>query len=93
MISVKIKKEITLKMRTADVCEECMKMIEHRDVPPHYLNQIFSIIDGIRSNLMFRKRVGVVFKDSRIKADLEAKKIHLIDFGNLAVKLNPKEIA
>lgn len=86
------KKEITLKMRTADVCEECMKIIEHRDVPPHYLNQIFSIIDGIRSNLMFRKRVGVVFKDSRIKADLEAKKIHLIDFGNLAVKLNPKEI-
>lgn len=87
------KKEITLKMRTADVCEECMQLIGHRDLPPHYLNQLFSIIDGIRSNLMFRKRVGVVFKDSRIKPDLDSKKIYFIDFGNLAVRLNPKEIS
>ncbi len=87
------KKEITLKMRTADVCEECMNLISERDLPPHYLNQLFSIFDGIRSNLMFRKRAGVVFKDSRIKPDLESKKIYFIDFGNLAVRLNPKEIS
>jgi hypothetical protein len=87
------KKEIILKMRTADVCEECLKLIERRDLPPHYLNQLFNIIDGIRSNLMFRKRVGVVFKDSRIRIDFQAKKIYLIDFGNLAVRLYPKEIS
>ncbi len=87
------KKDITFKMRTADVCDECMKEIEERDIPPHYLNQLFSIFDGIRSNLMFRKRAGVVFKDSRIKFEIETKKIYLVDFGNLDVRLNPKEMS
>ncbi len=89
----KKKNEITIKMRTADVCEECMKQLKNRDVPPHYLNQLFSVMDGIRSNLMFRKRSSIINKDSRIKIDLEAKKVFLIDFGNLDVRLNPKELA
>jgi len=89
----KKKNEITIKMRTADVCEECMKQLKDRDVPPHYLNQLFSVMDGIRSNLMFRKRSRIINKDSRIKIDLEARKVFLIDFGNLDVRLNPKELA
>ena len=89
----KKKNEITIKMRTADVCEECMKQLKNRDVPPHYLNQLFSVMDGIRSNLMFRKRSRIINKDSRKKIDLEAKKVFLIDFGNLDVRLNPKELA
>ena len=88
----KKKNEITIKMRTADVCEECMKQLKNRDVPPHYLNQLFSVMDGIRSNLMFRKRSRIINKDSRIKIDLEAKKVFLIDFGNLDVRLNTKEL-
>ena len=87
------KKDITIKMRTGDVCEDCMNLIESRDIPPHYLYQLFSIIDGIRSNLMFRKRSGVTMKDSRIRVDFSSKKIYLTDFGNLAVRLNPKEFS
>ncbi len=89
----KNKTEITIKMRTADICEDCMRVLKEKDVSPHYLNQLFSVMDGIRSNLMFRKRVGLINKDSRIKVDLEAKKIFLIDFGNLDVRLNPKELS
>lgn len=89
----KNKKEITIKMRTADVCEDCMQEMKNKDVPPHYLNQLFSVLDGIRSNLMFRKRISIINKPSRIKIDLEAKKIFLVDFGNLDVRLNPKELS
>jgi hypothetical protein len=89
----KNKKEITIKMRTADVCEVCMQEMKNKDVPPHYLNQLFSIMDGIRANLMFRKRVSLINKPSRIKIDLEAKKIFLVDFGNLDIRLNPKELS
>lgn len=89
----KNKNEITIKMRTADVCDDCMKVLKKKDVEPHYLNQLFSIMDGIRSNLMFRKRVSILNKDSRINIDLTDKKIFLTDFGNLDVRLNPKELS
>ena len=89
----KNKTEITIKMRTADVCDACMQVMKNKDVPPHYLNQLFSVMDGIRANLMFRKRIGILNKDSRIKIDLDAKKIFLKDFGNLDVRLNPKELS
>jgi hypothetical protein len=89
----KNKKEITIKMRTADVCENCMQEMKNKDIPPHFLNQLFSILDGIRSNLMFRKRISIINKPSRIKIDLEAKKIFLVDFGNLDIRLNPKELS
>ena len=89
----KNKNEITIKMRTSDVCDDCMKVIKNKDVEPYFLNQLFNIMDGIRSNLLFRKRIAIVNNASRIKIDLEAKKIFLLDFGNLDIRLNPKELS
>ena len=89
----KNKNEITIKMRTSDVCDECMKVIKNKDVEPYYLNQIFGIMDGIRSNLLFRRRIEIMNNASRIKIDLEVKKIFLLDFGNLDIRLNPKELS
>ena len=80
-------------MRTSDVCDECMKAIKNKDVEPYYLNQIFGIMDGIRSNLLFRRRIEIMNNASRIKIDLEVKKIFLLDFGNLDIRLNPKELS
>lgn len=89
----KNKNEITIKMRTSDVCDECMKTIKNKDVEPIYVNQLFGIMDGIRSNLLFRKRISIMNNASRIKIDIEAKKIFLLDFGNLDIRLNPKELS
>lgn len=89
----KNKNEITIKMRTSDVCDECMKTIKNKDVEPIYVNQLFGIMDGIRSNLLFRKRISIMNNASRIKIDTEAKKIFLLDFGNLDIRLNPKELS
>lgn len=89
----KNKNEITIKMRTSDVCDDCMKVIKNKDVEPYFINQLFNIMDGIRSNLLFRKRVAYINNTSRIKIDLEAKKIFLLDFGNLDIRLNPKELS
>ena len=70
-----------------------MKVIKNKDVEPYFLNQLFNIMDGIRSNLLFRKRIEIVHIASRIKIDLEVKKIFLLDFGNLDIRLNPKELS
>jgi hypothetical protein len=89
----KNKNEITIKMRTSDVCDDCIKVIKNKDIEPYFINQLFNIMDGIRSNLLFRKRIAIVNNASRIKIDIETKKIFLLDFGNLDIRLNPKELS
>ena len=50
-------------------------------------------MDGIRNNLIFRERVRIMRKPSRIQVEGFMKHIFLTDFGNLNVHLNPKERA
>jgi hypothetical protein len=50
-------------------------------------------MDGIRNNLIFRERVRIMRKPSRIQVEGFMKHIYLTDFGNLNVRLNPKERA
>ncbi|MCE2682118.1 MAG: hypothetical protein LW704_04030 [Cryomorphaceae bacterium] len=87
------KMEIILKMRTADICLDCLEHINQKDLQPNFVTQILETMDGIRSNLIFRERVRIMRKPSRIVVDGFMKQIHLVDFGNLCVRLNPKERA
>ena len=48
------KKQIALKMRTADICYTCLSYSEKNDSNRVYMNQLMQIMDGVRSNLMFR---------------------------------------
>jgi hypothetical protein len=85
------KKEIILKMRTADICPSCLDHINQKDLPSNFVNQILDTMDGIRNNLIFRERVRIMRRPSRIQVEGFMKKIYLTDFGNLEVRLNPKE--
>lgn len=87
------KMEIILKMRTADICLDCLEHINQKDLQPNFVTQILETMDGIRSNLIFRERVRIMRKPSRIVVDGFMKQIYLVDFGNLCVRLNPKERA
>ena len=85
------KKEIILKMRTADICPSCLDHINQKDLPSNFVNQILDTMDGIRNNLIFRERVRIMRRPSQIQVEGFMKKIYLTDFGNLEVRLNPKE--
>jgi len=87
------KREIVLKMRTADVCERCLHYSEKNDSNRVYMNQLFEIMDGVRSNLMFRKRSKYLHKNSRLEFRGKMHKMYLTDLGDLQVNLNPKERA
>ncbi len=87
------KKEIILKMRTADLCPKCLDHINLKDLQSNFVNQILDTMDGIRNNLIFRERVRIMRKPSRIQVEGFMKHIYLTDFGNLNVRLNPKERA
>jgi hypothetical protein len=85
------KDEIIIKMRTADICSDCMKLIQDNNVPRPILRQGFEILDGIRSSLTFRNRSSFLNQPSRIEIRGHVKRLFLIDLGNLEVRLNPKE--
>ena len=87
------KKEIALKMRTADICDQCLSYSEKNDSNRVYMNQLMKIMDGVRSNLMFRERSKYLRTNSRLEFRGMMHKMYLTDLGDLQVNLNPKERA
>ena len=87
------KKEIALKMRTADICIDCLSYSEKNDANRVYMNQLMQVMDGVRSNLMFRDRSKYLRINSRLKFRGMMHKMYLTDLGDLQVNLNPKERA
>ena len=87
------KKQIALKMRTADICDQCLFYSEKNDSNRVYMNQLMQIMDGVRSNLMFRDRSKYLRTNSRLEFRGMMQKMYLTDLGDLEVNLNPKERA
>ena len=87
------KKEIQLQMRTADICDDCLSYAEKNDANRVYMNQLMQIMDGVRSNLMFRDRSKYLRKNSRLEFRTMKHKMYLTDLGDLEVNLNTKERA
>lgn len=87
------KKDIVLKMRTADLCSDCMDIVHLRDTSTLVIGQLFNIMDGIRTNLTFRERSRIIRKPSKMEVRGYVNRIFLTDLGDLEVRLNPKEKA
>ncbi len=87
------KSQIILKMRTGDLCHDCMNILTNRDVNRSQARQLFTIMDGIRENLLFRQRSTLLMENSRMEIRGLSKRIFLTDLGDLEINLNPKERA
>ena len=87
------KTQIVLKMRTADLCPECLANLEKKDVNRSHVRQLFLILDGLRDNMMFRQRSHLLMQLSRMEIRNHSKTIFLTDLGDLQINLNPKERA
>ncbi|MDC0297383.1 hypothetical protein OAK92_02290 [Crocinitomicaceae bacterium] len=87
------KKEIQLQMRTADICDACLSYSEKNDANRVHMNQLIQIMEGVRSNLLFRDRSKYLRTNSRLEFRGMMHKMYLTDLGDLQVNLNPKERA
>ena len=85
------KKEIVLKMRTADICNDCLKVIQNREVDRPFARQVLDSMDGIRQHMMFRERSEFLNSPSKMEIRGFMKRIFLKDLGDLEMQLNPKE--
>ena len=87
------KPQIILKMRTGDLCQDCMNILTNRDVNRVQARELFTIMDGIRGNLLFRQRSILLMENSRLEVRGLSKRVYLTDLGDLEINLNPKERA
>lgn len=87
------KKDITLKIRTADLCPNCLEIIKSEDVPFNLLNQVFTLWEEIRKNIVFRERADFLNFTGRIIINPILKTLSFPDYGGIQIKLPPKEMA
>ena len=90
----KEKKDISFKMRTGDISPAILELIRNKEINPSITNQLFNGMEKIRSGIIFRERIGVTKNETRLRLQLNRKKLEivLVDFGDLSVGFTPVEI-
>lgn len=87
----KIKKEVSLKVRTGDICPDCLKLFNERNAPHALMEQVFAILDGIRSHMLFKSRFQVSKKLPALHIEGRNKDLLFPELGRLQFHLNPME--
>jgi len=85
------KNELILKLRTADLCSDCVKQLEEKQVHPLLATQAFEIMEAMRSEILFRDRYSLLKKPSRMSISGPNFKIQFPDLANLELKLDKIE--
>ena len=85
------KSEIILKMRTADICPECVAKIQDAGVDRSIVEQVMRIMDGIRESMTFRSRSEFLNRPSRLEIRGHLNRFFLVDLGDLEVNLTPRQ--
>lgn len=87
------KKQIVLKMRTADICASCFDFIQRSGIDVRVLRQVIDSMEGIRKNFLTTERSAFLDRPSRIEIKGYMYQIFLPDYGSLEIMLNPKQRA
>jgi hypothetical protein len=83
------KREIMLKLRTADVCHDCMTRIKDK-LEPLQIQQLLNIFEGVRLRILFTQNFRQNLKPSTLRVT-ERGKIFLPNYGNVEIRLTPLE--
>lgn len=91
------KKEISLKMRTADVCSDCMAVVNDKittgEISSSAIAQLLAIMEDIRQQLVFKSRFELHEIPSRLQIHGHTRDIRFTDLGDLKLNLRPIEKA
>jgi hypothetical protein len=85
------KREIILKLRTADICPSCMDLVKNK-LPIPVIHHALQIMESLRVKMLYAQN----FKQESPLSSLvisKRSKIFLPDFGNIEIKLRPLEKA
>jgi hypothetical protein len=85
------KKDIILKLRTGDVCEDCIEKAAGK-MSMHELHHALHIMSSLREKMLFAQNMKKFSPLSTLKIDTKYK-IFLPEFNNIEIKLRPLEKA
>jgi len=77
------KEQIQFKLRTADICHECLQRIIGKNIDQGIIDQVFKIYEGVRNQMLFRERFVVSKKLSRMELDILKHELRFVDFWNI----------
>ncbi len=85
------KRDIILKMRTADICQGCMEVLQkHVQLP--VIDHALSLMESMRQKMLYAQNFRQNSPPSRMVID-RTNRIFLPDFGNIEINLRPLERA
>ena len=85
------KKDISLKMRTGDICHDCQGILQEEKVSPGIINQVLNINESIRTQMLFKERFKYNLQPSHMEVRSIDRRIYLTDLEDFMVKLTPLE--
>ena len=84
------KKQIILKMRTADICQPCLE-VARQYLPIEVIDHALSLMESLRLKMLYAQNFRQSIKPSRLVIDRN-QQISLPDFGHTMVPLTPLEV-
>ena len=85
------KKDIRLKMKTADVCFDCQSIIIERAFPTPIFEQITNVFEELRKKLISVERFTARLGPGKVLFRGLLREMILVDAGNYKVRLTPLE--
>ena len=85
------KKDIRLKMKTADVCFDCQSLIIERAFPTPIFEQITNVFEELRKKLISVERFTARLGPGKVLFRGLLREMILVDAGNYKVRLTPLE--
>lgn len=82
------KKEIILKLRTADICSDCLAVLKTKTIPT-VIQQVLEIFEAVRVRMLFSHNFKQTLQPSRLF--VKQGRIFLPDYGNIEIRLTPLE--
>lgn len=83
------KREVILKMRTADICPNCMEPLNKKLSPPE-LNHVFELLESLRIKMLFAQNMRQHIEPSPLIVTSENNLV-IPAYGNLEIRMTPLE--
>ncbi len=83
------KRDVILKLRTADICLDCLNHVKKRLSAP-LIQQVLNIFEGVRVGLLYSQNFRQTKELSQIHVPMQGN-ISFPDYGTMEVRLNPLE--
>ncbi len=87
----KNKMQIALKLRTGDICQDCLKLLSERNIDTGIISQVFAVMDSISSQMKYKERFVITQCPPEMHITGRNKKITFPELGDLEIRLTPLE--